>query len=233
MKINVIATGSNGNLYELIDSKDNSMLIEAGVPRYTYTKFRESSKIPEILIISHKHGDHSFYANEFMMICEVKKWVQNFETDNFKGFGYKVTHGDVLNYAYFIQAKKDNEMLFFATDLEWNLKTINPIIEAFKMLKNQGKDVSRMLIELNYNNYLYHKATPEQRFGCDRHFSDNDVINFAKATGVTHPKIVTIHGSNRLSTDSWTKRYLKQRLPNATVRVAVGVQNGVKNLFYI
>src|SRR5678809_527985 len=73
MKINVIATGSSGNLYELLDSKGNSIILEAGEPRTTFTKFREGSKPPEMCIITHSHGDHSYHANNYEMICTVHR----------------------------------------------------------------------------------------------------------------------------------------------------------------
>ena len=74
MTINIISTGSSGNLYELLDSQGNSILLEAGEPRSTYTKYREGVIPPEMLLITHKHGDHSFYSNQYQMICDVHEW---------------------------------------------------------------------------------------------------------------------------------------------------------------
>ena len=36
MRINCISTGSSGNLYELLDSKGNSIILEAGEPESIY-----------------------------------------------------------------------------------------------------------------------------------------------------------------------------------------------------
>lgn len=228
MTINVISTGSSGNLYELLDSKGNSIILEAGEPRATYMKYREGITAPEMVIITHEHGDHSFYANQYEMMCDVHKWQPTAVSENFKAFGYKVKHGDVLNYAYLIKSIQSDKFLFFATDLEYDLESLEPIVSAIKKY-----NVTRFLIECNYNDYLYHLADPEQRIGCDRHFSDNDLIRFVKLTEAKDPTIITIHGSNRLSGDSYTKKMIKGRIPTAKVAVSVGAKNGVKNLFKV
>jgi hypothetical protein len=62
---------------------------------------------------------------------------------------------------------------------------------------------------------------------------DNDVVNFMRIVKPKNPKIILIHGSNRLSADTYTKKYIGGKLLNATVEVATGVKNGVKNLFII
>src|SRR5678815_1895087 len=111
MKINVISTGSSGNLYELLDSKGNSIILEAGEPRHTYMKYREATTAPEMVIITHSHGDHSFYANQYEMMCTVHRWQQRVESDNFKAFGFEVVHGDVLNYAYLIKLLQDLSLI--------------------------------------------------------------------------------------------------------------------------
>ena len=175
MIINVISTGSSGNLYELLDSKGNSIILEAGEPREKYMKYREASTAPEMVIITHSHGDHSFYANQYEMMCTVHRWKQLAESTNFKAFGFEVVHGDVLNYAYLIKLLIDDEFLFFATDLEYEEESFEKIFQALNHFK-----VDKFLIECNYNDYLYHLADEVQRIGCKKHFSDNDLIRFIK-----------------------------------------------------
>ena len=228
MKINVIATGSSGNLYEIIDNSGNSILIEAGVPRSMYIKNREGVTPPEMCIISHNHQDHAKYRNEYVMICTVNKWKQTAKSENFKALGYSVKHGDVLTYAYLIRLIADDDYLFFATDLEYVEETFSVIWKDIKTY-----DVENFLIECNFNDFLYHKANTEQRVGCDRHFSDNDLVRFIRKSKAKNPKIITIHGSNRLSADSYTKKYISGKIPTSTVAVAVGAKNGVKNIFKI
>lgn len=228
MIINVIATGSGGNLYELLDSKGNSIILEAGMPRPSFTKFREGEIPPEMCIITHSHGDHSYYANNYEMICPVHRWKPFAVSENFKAFGYKVEHGGVLNYAYLIKLLQDDQFLFFATDLQYDEESLKPIFEDLRRFK-----VNRFLIECNYNDYLYSLATDEQKIGCDRHFSDNDLIRFLRGAGASAPRVVTIHGSNRLSADTYTQKYVGAKFPAGTIRVATGVKNGVKNIFKI
>ena len=88
MRINCIATGSSGNLYEILDSKGNSMLLEAGVPRDKFIKYRVGVTPPEMLMITHSHGDHSFYRAQYSSICNVIKYKDfaissNFSSDRF------------------------------------------------------------------------------------------------------------------------------------------------------
>ena len=228
MIINVIATGSQGNLYEIIDSRGNTLLLEAGVGRAEYAKYREGEKVPEMCIITHKHTDHAYYAGQFEMICEVHRWTQQAQSEHFVAFGYQVEHGGVLCYAYLIKFLKDDDFLFFMTDAVWSDEYFKQIFDDLKKY-----NVRKFLIECNYNDYLYHLATDEQRVGCDRHFSDNDVVNFIRAVGVPNPRIITIHGSNRLSGNSYTKKYISKKFPLGRVMVANGGTNGVKNLFKI
>ena len=226
MKINVIATGSSGNLYEIIDNKGNTMLLEAGVSRSVFSKYRDGETLPEMCVITHEHSDHARFANEYMMICNVHKWKQKAVSENFKAFGFKVKHGDVLNYAYLIKLIADDDFLFFATDLEEDDETFDVITSSIKSL-----NVSKFLIECNYNQYLYHLADSMQRIGCDRHLSDTGLINFIRKTGAKSPIVITIHGSDRLSADSYTKKLIQGRLPNSTVAVATGAKDNVKNIF--
>lgn len=230
MIINVIATGSAGNQYELIDDAGNSMLIEAGVPRHVFMKNREGTKPPEMVIVSHEHGDHSFWANEFQMICPVYLWKPEAVSENWKALGFQVEHGDVLNYAYLIKSMVEDKFLFFATDLQYNYNLFNRIFFYIQRYK-----VQNFLIELNYNDYLYHLpgVDPMMRKRCNRHFSDNDVIRFIKNSKAEAPKIITIHGSNNLSADTYTKKYLSGKLPTAKIFVATGAKQGVKNIYKI
>lgn len=226
MIVNIISTGSAGNLYELIDNKGNCIILEAGEPRSKYMKYREGLQPPEMCIISHNHQDHSGYRNDYKALMDVHEWKHTARSENFKAFGYKVEHGGVLNYAYLIKLIQDNEFLFFATDLEWHDETIKPILKDIKKYK-----VTNFLIECNFNDYLYHLADTEKRIGCDRHFSDNDLVRFLKKSKAVNPKVITIHGSNRLSADSYTKKYIGGKLPTATIAVGIGAKKGVKNLF--
>ena len=89
------------------------------------------------------------------------------------------------------------------------------------------------MIELNYNDYLYKLADENQRIGCDRHFSDNDVVRFIRNSKAEAPKIITIHGSNRLSADTYTKKYLSGKLPTAKIFVATGAKQGIKDIYKI
>lgn len=226
MKINVIATGSSGNLYELIDKDGNSMLIEAGMPRATYIKHRVGKLPPEMCIISHNHMDHAKYKGEFEAVFPTCLAQEQNTSQNWKAFGFKMKHGEMSSLSFIIKSLVEDKFLFFGTDME-----MGNYSDLFKMLNFYH--VENFLIECNYNDYLFHLANDEQRRGCSRHLSDNDVVNFIKKSGAKNPKIITIHGSNRLSADTYTKKYLSSKLITSTVDVAVGVKGNQKNLFVI
>ena len=227
MIINVIATGSSGNLYELIDKWGNSMLIEAGKPRSEYMKHKISNQAPEMCIVSHNHMDHAHFAGEFKAMIPVYVSHRENTSTNWKAIGFEVNHGEGKSTAFIIKSLVEEKFLFFGTDFEFS-KDYTELYESLKYLK-----VENYLIECNYNDFLFHLATPEQRLGCSRHFSDNDVVNFMRIVQPKNPKIITIHGSNRLSGDTYTKKQISSKILNSTVSVAVGQKNGVKNLFTI
>lgn len=227
MIINVIATGSSGNLYELIDKWGNSMLIEAGKPRSEYMKHKISNQAPEMCIVSHNHMDHAHFVGEFRAMIPVYVSQRENTSTNWKAIGFEVNHGEGKSTAFIIKSLVEEKFLFFGTDFEFS-KYYTELYESLKYLK-----VENYLIECNYNDFLFHLATPEQRLGCSRHFSDNDVVNFMRIVQPKNPKIITIHGSNRLSGDTYTKKQISSKILNATVSVAVGQKNGVKNLFTI
>ena len=227
MIINVIATGSSGNLYELVDKWGNSMLIEAGKPRSEYMKHKISNQAPEMCIVSHKHMDHAHFVGEFRAMIPVYVSQRENTSTNWKAIGFEVNHGEGKSTAFIIKSLVEEKFLFFGTDFEFS-KDYTELYESLKYLK-----VENYLIECNYNDFLFHLATPDQRLGCSRHFSDNDVVNFMRIVQPKNPKIITIHGSNRLSGDTYTKKQISSKILNATVSVAVGQKNGVKNLFTI
>jgi hypothetical protein len=230
MKINVISTGSTGNLYELVDSSGNSIVLEAGMPRATFVKYRIGEIPPEFCVISHKHQDHYKYWGEYKAVMNLYFGETKIESENFKVFEFPLKHGDGFTNTFIIKSLVEDKFLYFATDVEYcnDHNEIDDICEILRYYK-----VENFLIEVNYNDYLFHLATDEQRQGCKRHFSDNDVVNFIRKVNPKNPKIITIHGSNRLSADTYTKKYLSSKLLNATVQIAVGAKNNQKNLFII
>lgn len=226
MTVNVIGTGSSGNLYEIIDEDGNILLIEAGLDVEKYIKHKIGTKTPEIMVISHEHSDHAQYRNHWASVMRVEFMPEVLDTAHWKVRGFFVKHGDCPCHAFIIQSEVERKKVLFATDFEYDDDHINALIDVCR-----DYSVKNYLIECNYNDYLYHLATDEQRRGCDRHFSDNDVVKFIREVGVTTPKIILIHGSNRLCADTYTKQYLTGKLPTASVGIAVGVKQNTKNLF--
>jgi len=229
MKINVISTGSSGNLYEILDSAGNSMILECGMPRSHYVKYRIGKLPPEMAIISHSHSDHAQYKGEFLAVMPVYLSQEKNTSENWKALGFETNHGDCITTVFIIKSLVEEKFLFFGTDFEYD-SYCNEVLEMLQKYR-----VENFLIECNYNDYLIHMndVTDDMKKQCSRHLSDNDVIKFIKKTGAKNPKIITIHGSNRLSADTYTKKYLSSKLITSTVEVAVGVKGNVKNIFII
>jgi len=227
VKINVIATGSSGNLYEILDNFGNSLIIEAGVPRDAYMKYREGSAIPEMCIVSHAHSDHAERIGQFRALMPTFLSQEKSESKSFKAMGFPMNHGGVKCYSFLIKLLAEDKFLFFATDFQYS-DDYTALYQALQFYK-----VENYLIECNYNDYLYHMADREQRVGCDNHLSDNGLIKFMQKAGAKFPKIITIHGSNRLCADVYTKKYLSSKIAGSKVQIATGAKGGVKNIFLI
>jgi len=226
MRLNVIATGSSGNLYELMDSEGNTLIIEAGMPRGFFTTHKIGVKIPEMCIVSHGHMDHSKHKGEFEAVIPMHYRPTQCSSNNFKVVGFPAKHGESTTMLFIIKSVIENECVFFGTDFEFG--DYPELFETLRICK-----VTKFIIECNYNDYLYHLADHLQRVGCDRHLSDNDVINFIKKANPNNPKLILIHGSNRLCADAYTKQYIGKRLPTASIGIAKGVKQKVKDLFII
>jgi hypothetical protein len=231
MKINVIATGSAGNLYEIIDNLGNSLIIEAGMPRATLMKYREGNKPPEMCIVTHKHGDHAKYIGEYTAVIPTYLRPERVQSQNFKVMGFAMKHGNEICFSFLIKVLSENRFLFFGTDFELRENYPLEYSSLFQALDFYRVDI--YLIECNYNDYLYHLANEEQRVGCDRHLSDNDVVSFLRYAKARSPKIITIHGSSRLSADSYTKKVISAKISGSIVSCATGVKGGQKNLYII
>ena len=227
MIINVIATGSSGNLYEILDKSGNSILIEAGVPVATYMKHKEGTKFPEMCIITHAHGDHAGHRKEYSAMMQTYLNEHKCESKNFKALGFSVYHGGCITYAYIIKVYTENKFFFFGTDMQYS----EEYVDLFESLRFW--EVETFLIECNYNDYLLHLSNKDERIGCERHMSDNDVVRFMRKVKPKNPAIITIHGSNRLSANNYTKKYIQSKILNSTVDVATGATWSGKNLFLI
>lgn len=227
MIVNVIGTGSGGNLYELIDEQNNVLVIEAGLSVETFMKYKITKQPPEALIVSHAHSDHYEYHRDWSKYVNVELSPRELDLPSWGISSFDVKHGDIKNVAFIIESKAEDKKILFATDLEYDDEGL--IDELANECRE--RDVRYFLLECNYNDYLYHLATSEQRIGCDRHFSDNDVVRFIRNAKPKAPRLILIHGSNRLCADSYTMNYIGKKLPNAIVKIAIGGKGGVKNIF--
>ena len=58
MKIDILASGSKGNCYQITNSKGATLLIECGIPLKDISR-KLNFKLPDACVITHSHNDHS------------------------------------------------------------------------------------------------------------------------------------------------------------------------------
>jgi phosphoribosyl 1,2-cyclic phosphodiesterase len=67
MKLKVVSSSSKGNSYALIDSNENVLLLECGVPVFEIKKLLDF-KLDKIsgCLLSHLHGDHAKFVRQYL-----------------------------------------------------------------------------------------------------------------------------------------------------------------------
>lgn len=66
MKLHVVSSSSSGNAYALEDEQGRTLLIEAGCPLVKLVRHFDIDLMKcDGLLISHEHGDHAKYADEY------------------------------------------------------------------------------------------------------------------------------------------------------------------------
>lgn len=225
MEFYVKKTGSAGNSYYLSDIAGNTLMIEAGVKP-------DVSRIGncEGLLISHTHGDHYAYiewflnfANQISIEDFKTKETENFEITALPMLHYKdASYEDHINcQSFLIFSKIERKMIFFATDFFYK-RQADYYEKHFKIL--QTKKIDLIAIECNYNDMLINIVDMPDSYkkSSKNHMSDHQtadfVSKFVNPNKIT--KIITLHGSNRLSIDREVKDVISKKLPNSIVIVA-------------
>lgn len=205
IKLKVIGSSSKGNGYALI-ADDEILLIEAG-RRLIEAKKAINWKIGKVVgcLVSHRHGDHSAYINEYMkngiqvyggedtatdikecggewitpLRLKQKTWIGRFAVQPFP-----VIH-DCPCYGFLI-THPDMGRLVFATDTEY--------------VKYRFSEVNHILIEANYSKDFLSEAeenSEKRQHVLQGHMSIEAAENFVKANNSYDLRnVVLIHLSD-------------------------------------
>lgn len=201
MELNILASGSKGNLY-LLKTKKGDLLIEAGLP-ISQIKKKLDYKFNNILgcLVTHEHGDH---ARAMLDIAELGipvytskgtilgsntnhynyntiKAKKEFSIGPFKILPFETEH-DVLEPLGFL-IEYEGDRLLFATDTYY--------------LKYRFKDLTMIAIECNYvESVIYDNLSKENLYRQKRvfksHMSLENMIEFLKANDLSKVKEINL-----------------------------------------
>lgn len=209
MKIYTVGSSSKGNLYALICA-GRALLLEAGIP---LSKARKKLPIGlsccDGMLITHEHGDHAAYAQEYAangitiwstqgtreaigVGREISLGVTKTLPGGWKVFTFPTIH-DAANPAGFVIDAPDGERVLFATDTRWLPFTFDA--------------VHHWMIECNYDGVSLDLAvkarlTPQTQAArvVKSHMGQDSVIRFLKAQDLKKTiAVYLLHGSNRHS----------------------------------
>lgn len=211
MKLIVIGSSSSGNGYALQSESGELLLVEAGVkPKVTFQSLGYRIKAISGIVVSHTHGDHAKYINEYShrgilvganedviskrQIRSAHYTMQSGHTYAFGSFRvtpFDVKH-DVPNFGYLIYHKECGAILF-ATD-------------TFT-LPYAFKNVKHFLIEANYSDAILKDnlesgvidKTQASRLMVSHMSLENCIKNLSNCNADTASTITLIHLSSRNS----------------------------------
>lgn len=150
MNLKVLGSSSKGNSYLLISSTGQTLAIEAGV-RFAEVQKALKFDISNLVgcLITHEHGDHAGYANQFMekavdVYCSAgtasklishhrlnEVYADNlFTVGEFKVYPFNVVHDAAMPFGYLINHPESGNILFLTDTFysEFTFKGLNNII---------------------------------------------------------------------------------------------------------
>lgn len=147
MKLVCISSGSNANCYFLINSKQEILILDAGVKldKLINNKYFSSFRKVVGCLITHQHKDHSLSVEDFKLAGVEVLGYMNMQAQKKYRLGdyiiipFSVVH-DVKNYGYIIKDENSSKLFVYATDF-----SDLPLIA----------NISNWLIECNYCDDLW------------------------------------------------------------------------------
>ena len=191
MIMKVLATGSTGNSYVIIDDNGNCLVIEAYMNVHTVLENTKEAKKYSGWVFSHEHSDH-FLKN----IAKQYDMYFGKEITEFSVFKFPLKHdfskkwlGLTCN-GFVIQTACKKSILYL-TDFYEIPEEILPELSKIKF--------DLIMIECSYCNFIYKDLEPEVKERLQNHCSDDKCVNYIKQIcgDRKNTKILTIHKSER------------------------------------
>ena len=197
LTLNCISTGSGGNCY-ILNNNYRQLIIDLGVKYRTLLLSLEDVRNVNGAIVSHEHKDHDFMNGKIPTSQIIKSFTNIispknskpetvYQLGNFKIIPVEHKH-NVKCYGYLI--KVDNEVIYYATDMQYPIKFDNLKIDHF-------------IIECNYIDSLRDKSLTKADSNsihlkgiANNHCSLETLINYFSKLDYKPKSILTIHSSN-------------------------------------
>lgn len=188
MLLRCCGSGSSGNSYALIADSGEILAIEAGCKFLDFKRMIDW-KISNVVgcIVSHEHGDHSFYIKDFMRAgipvytaFETQTALETItgerttaipplkkkQIGSFTVTPFNVPHdADIECYGYLIEHEEMGKLLFM-TDLEYC---------RYNFLKQK---INHIMIETNYDIMLVNRNEPNYEHRLRGHMSLDTALKF-------------------------------------------------------
>jgi phosphoribosyl 1,2-cyclic phosphodiesterase len=201
MQIDIFASGSKGNSYQISDGK-TLLLLEAGIPFKELQK-KQGYRMGEEagVLISHEHLDHSRAVRDVLKrgmnvymsrgtkevlglenraVVEIKAKGQ-FTIGTFTILPFETEHDAKEPLGFLLQSKATGEKLLFATDTYF--------------IRYKFKGLTHVMIECNYAKDILDRNCEEKNVPSplrqrllESHFSLENVKNFHKASDLSQLK---------------------------------------------
>ncbi len=210
MILKVIATGSKGNSYALMNDKE-ILLIEAGVP---FKKVKEAIdfRVADIVgcIITHEHLDHAKYEKQYKNNgFPVSRKSNDLQCRLFNGSfditAFNLEHDDVPCHGFRIIHKDIGQLLFITDTQHVKYIFICP---------------DHIVVEANYQKELIDKSQAKRKHVFDGHMEINTTRDFIWANNSKHLKSVTLIHLSEESSDEQLFREKIEEIVDCPVHIA-------------
>lgn len=233
MKLRVLGSSSSGNCYLIEASKDDKLVLDAGINfKDVQKELNYNFNGIQGVLITHEHMDHLKYATNFALYgidiyasagtfekldlkghrFRVIKALKQFTIGNFTILPFDTQHDAAEPLGFLIQHKITGEKLLYATDTYY--------------IKYKFSKLNYLLIECNYNaeiakenanNGVINKTRYSRLL--ESHFSLDNLLKFLKANDLSYAKnIILCHLSDTNSNQNIMKsRVYEETNINTTI----------------
>lgn len=241
MKLKVLGSSSSGNCYLIEASKEDRLVLDAGINFKDVQKELNFNFIGiQGVLITHEHMDHLKYAPNFAINgmniyaskgtfarlnlkghrFKVIKALEQFTIGNFIILPFDTQHDAAEPLGFLIQYKPTGEKILYATDTYY--------------IKYRFSKLNYLLLECNYNKEIAKENAEngiinKTRYSrlLESHFSLENVLKFLQSNDLRYTKnIILCHLSNDNSNQEIMKKsvFEKTAIPTTIARPGLDIE---------